>query len=179
MSFPPRIARGRRSHNKMTPAMRVMAINAMGKTKFSLTQLMSRPKVPMNVGKEIAELDAEARLCMQIADRLRELTLDGSLKAVWCHVPNEGKRNWFTAILLRAIGMLPGAFDYWFIWEGGGGIIEIKVDGDLNENQEYFETWALSKNVNKAVARSVEKVIDILTRWGAIENPADGRQGIN
>ena len=51
-----------------------------------LTRLMSRITIECNFQPETA-------LTIEIADRLRRLTLAGRLRAVWFHVPNDGERK--------------------------------------------------------------------------------------
>lgn len=165
---------------KMTAAIRAAAMNQMGKVRFAVTQLMARTAVPYNVGNKRAELKPEQLLSLQLADRLRALTAEWDdtggkygYRGIWTHVANERKEGWFTMILLRAMGMIGGAFDYWFMWENGGCLVELKAGGDLSWDQEYFETWAHDRKVPHFVRRSVDDVIKVLIDLGAvIENPA-------
>lgn len=131
---------------------------------YALTMLMSRSKIPWK-----CKLEPEQKECVDFADILRMATLNNKLKAVWCHVPNEGKRHPFVAIILKAMGMLPGALDYWFIWETGGGLIEFKIGKNKpTDHQQYFMTWCDVHKVPKAVCYSKEAGVEVLKSWGVL-----------
>jgi hypothetical protein len=126
--------------------------------------LMMRDSIPWR-----CILEPEQKLCVQIADRLRAYTLDGKLKGVWSHIANEGKRHVFVGIILRAMGLIKVTPDYFFIWEGGGGLIEIKAGkGVLSENQKHHIVWCADEKVNHAICRSVDEVLQTLVAWGAL-----------
>ncbi len=122
---------------------------------FAITMLMSRPNLPRNV-----KLDAEKQECIFFADRMRAHTAQGRYKGIWGHIPNEGKRGLIEQLVMRTMGLIPGSTDYYFIWKGGGCVIEFKVPermgwrkvkGDQkyikiaptkqSDNQRYFQTW--------------------------------------
>lgn len=153
---------------KMTADMRRMLEGKMGRVPFALNQLLTRSKISW-----AWKLEPEELLSIQLADRLRALSMQyqetgSGLRAIWCHVPNEGKRSQITHLIMRAMGMLKGSWDFWFVWDGGGAIIELKVEGTLTIEQQYFETWAQCLSVRKGVHRTVQGAIDSLTAWGAI-----------
>ena len=138
-----------------------------------LLQLMYRPQLPFNI-----RVKPEEQLCIGIANMLRQETLSGKLRAIWCHVPNEGKRHRLVALVMKAMGMLAGTPDYFFMWENGGGLIEIKVARqgkrgplkvELSENQEHYRAWCVEQNVNHALCTSVESVVSTLTKWGVLD----------
>lgn len=137
----------------------------MSPAEYALMRLMSRDKIPWK-----CKLKSEELMAVELADALRRATLDGKLHAVWCHVPNEGKRHPFVAIIMKAMGMLPGSLDYWFIWENGGGLIELKSGKNKpSEFQEYFITWCEQRRVNKAVCYSVDSALEVLRGWGVLK----------
>lgn len=126
--------------------------------------LMTRPKIAWNWN-----IQPEQRLSIECADYLRELTLTGKLNAVWCHVPNEGKRHNIVGAILKAMGMLPGSPDFWFIWRDGGGVIELKCGKNwLTDYQQYFMTWAVNNGVRQGVAKSLDEFKAILDEWGVV-----------
>lgn len=132
--------------------------------EYALFRLMNRDKIPWQ-----CKLKSEEIISIEFADALRKATLEGRLKAVWCHVPNEGKRHVFVAMIMKAMGLLSGALDYWFIWDTGGCVIEFKAGKNkLSEFQEYFFTWCESKNVPKAVCYSPESGLEVLKKLGAL-----------
>lgn len=141
---------------------------SLGRVEYAIMRLMECAKIPMRIGKKRVFLKAEQKLSIEFADKLREMTTKEILKGVWIHAANEREAGWFTHLILRRMGMLKGAFDYWFVWEGGGGIIELKTDTELAEYQEYFKIWAWSESINHAVCRTVESAVGKLREWGAL-----------
>lgn len=96
--------------------------------------------------------------------------MSGKLSAVWSHIPNEGKRHRFVALLLKAVGMISGTPDYFFIWPNGGGVIEIKVGkGRLTENQMDYRQWCSDLGISHSVCRSVQEVVDQLVQWRVLD----------
>lgn len=139
-----------------------------------LDRLMSRSKISMNW-----RVEPEQKFAIDLADRLRRATIEGRLKCVWCHVPNEGKRHQIVALIMRAMGMLSGAPDFWFISKDGGAVIELKFgSNDLTDSQKDFMQWCRTKNVTRAISRAVtiseipfaiDGIIMKLTEWGLYE----------
>lgn len=149
-------------------ALNIAIQKAMGKVEYAVMRLMQYSKIPLKIGQKRVFLKAEQRLCIEYADKLRDLTAKEKLKGIWCHVANERQAGWFTHLILSRMGMIKGSPDYWHIWEGGGCVIEFKVDGELEEYQEYFRIWAWSENTPHAVCRSVNSAIDKLHEFGAL-----------
>lgn len=132
----------------------------------AIISLMRRSNLSRNT-----RLHKEQRLCVEFADLLRYYTLDGTLKTIWLHIPNESKRSIIVALLLRAMGMITGAADYVFCWHNGSGFIEFKVGTNKQtESQKEFQVWCDSLGVKYAVSYSVDDGIDILRKWGVLEN---------
>jgi hypothetical protein len=127
-------------------------------------RILWRAPLPFNI-----RVKPEEQLCIGIADMLRQASLQNRLKAIWSHVPNEGKRHVLVALVMKAMGMLPGTPDYFFIWADGGGVIEIKVGkGRMSDNQKDYKTWCYVLGVKHAVCRSLGEVTDTLTGWGIL-----------
>jgi hypothetical protein len=121
----------------------------------------------MYCGKKPVILKPEERLSIECADFLRVETLANRINGIWTHVPNEGKRNWLTALILKAMGMLSGALDFWFIHQGGGVIIELKFeDGKISPFQGYFMQWADDQKIPREVVYSFEQFKGALVRHG-------------
>lgn len=126
-----------------------------------LHALMMRDKIPMRV-----TLKPEEKLSVEIADFNRAATLDGRLKALWFHIPNEGKRHPLVGLIMRAMGMLSGVADFCIF---GHGFIEIKCGKNtLSPAQENFKKWCESLGIKWAEARSMEEYQGILKEWGAL-----------
>lgn len=141
-----------------------MIKNLHANIKHVLLSLLWRPKIPMHM-----RLGDEDRICVQAADYLRLLCLEESKKLVWFHPANEGKRHRLIALLLKAMGLIPGTPDIVILWGNGCGLIELKSKkGRQNDNQKYFQAWAEYCGVPYAVCRSVDEVRSNLRKWGAL-----------
>ncbi|WP_432475296.1 hypothetical protein ACRRRS_21885 (plasmid) [Brucella anthropi] len=112
-----------------------------------LTKLMLRAPLA-----KTTKLGPEDRSAIDFANRLRVWTLEGKLKAVWTHVPNEiagGTPNAkIRYAVSKALGQISGASDYVFMWATGGAAIEFKAGRNVQqENQLHFETWCKANGV--------------------------------
>lgn len=135
--------------------------------------LMWRPKIPAKCGRNDVELKPEERISIDFADELRELTRLKLLDALWFHIPNEGKRGWLIALIMRAMGMIPGVADYIFIWRYMDAwkvaFIEVKAgDNKQTPEQWHFQLWAESLGIPYSICRSKPEAINKLAEWGAI-----------
>lgn len=115
----------------------------------------------------------EDRLTVEVATMLRVATIEGKLRATWTHVSNEAAgRGKFAAIYMakaRAMGLIKGSSDFVFVWDGGGGWIEMKTEtGSLTKEQREFRDWVEATGGNHALCRSVEEVETVLTQWGVL-----------
>ena len=130
---------------------------------FLLT-LLYRKRLGLSI-----RLEPEQRLSIEIADWLREMSLTGKLKAVWTHIPNEGKRSRIVALVLAAMGMISGVSDYVFSWADGSGYIELKAGANKEtDNQILFSCWCEALGVHHATCRTLEEVQTTLKEWGVI-----------
>ena len=130
----------------------------------AITALMSRGKLRWGW-----KLEPEQKLSILFADELRKLTVSGAYKGIWCHAPNEGKRSQIVGLILKAMGLIPGSPDYWFIWQNGRGCNELKVRGNRQtDQQKNFQIWCEHNGISYAVCYSVEQGLATLTEWGAI-----------
>jgi hypothetical protein len=96
-------------------------------------------------------------------------------EAVFCAIPNGGKRDKGTAGKLKAEGLQPGAPDLLILWKGRAIGLELKTRaGRLSSAQLAFSMrWTTAGGVY-AVARSLEEVAALLDAAGA---PLRGRIG--
>lgn len=130
-----------------------------------LMRLMSRGKIPMK-----ATVKPEERLSIEFADGLREYTITGKLSAVWHHNPNEGKRHPITAMIMKAMGMIPGVADYTFTWRGGSGHIELKTAKNTQSDyQKDYEKWCEASGVPYEVCRTPIEGFNVLKNWGVLD----------
>lgn len=126
--------------------------------------LMSRSKVPWR-----CEVKPEEKLCIDFADAMRKATLEGHYRGIWGHIPNEGKRHALVGIILRAMGLIKGSTDYFFMWDGGHLVMEAKIPGgEIRFTQKLYRAWCGYANIPHAYFRSVEDGIGILRERGAL-----------
>ena len=164
----------------------------------AITALMSRGKIPSVWGKKPVVLKPEELICVQFADEMRLHVKNGNYNGIWWHNPNEGRRGKLTAIIMKAMGLLPGLTDYAFVWKvhhdaqlvnyGGYdvGMIEFKRPeeryespktgksiiknhkGQASKNQLHFKTWCEHFGIQHAQCYSVEEAMATLKSWGAL-----------
>lgn len=135
-----------------------------------LVKLMARPVL------RGARLGPEDRIAIEVADHLRAWTLDGSLTAVWTHVPNEVGGGTKNAALrysvAKALGLITGTPDLLFLWAAGAGAIELKAPGNgLTDSQKQFAQWCALHAVPHRLCRSLEEVRSVLISWGVLSIP--------
>lgn len=122
----------------------------------------------------------EEILAMEVADWLRAETLEGRLRATWTCIPHEvgyiSQKSAGSALAMmryakaKAMGFIPGSTDYVFVWEGGGGWLELKSSaGSLSPEQKDFRDWAVAMRCGHAVCRSLDDVRQKLFEWGVLQ----------
>lgn len=126
--------------------------------------LMARSKIPMQ-----ATLNPEEGMCVRFADLMREYTDKEIYKGIWLHIPNERKAHVFTMIILKAMGVITGAWDYVFIGPWGAGCLEFKQGANtLSDYQRYFRFWLRKWDIPHEEVRTVEQALQALKKWGAL-----------
>jgi hypothetical protein len=111
----------------------------------------------------------EQRLSIDLAEAMRRHTLSGGYKGIWFCVQNEAKRHRITALIQKAMGLIPGVSDFVFIWESGALLAELKAGAnDQTENQQYFQLWCSHCRLPYGVFRDVETVEARLRTLGAL-----------
>lgn len=135
----------------------------------ALVRLMPRPRLGA------VKLGPEDRIGIEFANRLRAWTLEGRLTAVWSHVGNEvgGGRGYKSVIaytIAKALGLVTGMSDYFFIWPGGGALLELKAAaGRQTEAQRDVEAWCEFVGIPYRVCRSADEGEAILREWGVLK----------
>jgi hypothetical protein len=138
-------------------------------------------------------LQPEESLSVAVASELRRLTHQGGLRAVWSRLPLEhpegGRYGMLAQVKRTAMGAVPGAPDFWFCWQQGAGLIELKTEASqgsllapsgkaglrkgkrtyLRGRQRLFQAWAEMFHVKHAVCRSVGEVVAVLKQWGVLD----------
>jgi len=71
--------------------------------------------------------------------------------------------------LARIAGLITGASDYLFLWDGGSGVLEAKSKtGSLTPSQKDWRDWCVANGVRHAVFRSVDEGEAQLRSWGVL-----------
>ena len=136
-------------------------------TPAHLVRLMQHVPFRGKLGPEDAEAYA-------FANALRAAALEGRLRAVFTHIPNElahaaRGRRMIAAAKARALGMIPGSSDYLFCWQGKSLALEMKSrTGSLTDNQKDFMRWCADNGVPYVVARSSGAALAILVEYGVL-----------
>lgn len=135
---------------------------------MSLTQLLPLlTPPPLSV-----KLEGESKTCVAFANRLRQYTLEGTLKAVWFHPTNEspGKEHIHWQKLKKLEGRIPGTPDYVFLWDQGAGCLEFKtLQGRLSPFQKLFASWCNLAQIPYEVVHTPEQALEHLKTWGVLE----------
>lgn len=136
---------------------------------YQLVRVLNRPTLSQNV-----KLKPEQGICVDLANRLRAFSLEGRLRCVWWHTPNEigfvpGRLGKLKYAVARAMGLIAGAPDYVFIGEKVALLVEMKTEtGTRSEQQKDFETWCVFMGLQVHLCRSVADVETLLTKNGLL-----------
>jgi hypothetical protein len=134
------------------------------------------------------KMGPEDKLAYEVASWCRAWTLDGSLRAIWWHTPNEGggklKAKAQVELGLKiALGMIPGAPDLVFIgnqhkrlfegavWRHCHDVVLIELKAGKNPqtlHQKDFEEWSAANGVRYLVCRSLAEVERALIEAGIL-----------
>lgn len=141
-----------------------------------LVRLMNHASLSRSV-----KLGPEDSAAYEFAQDLRVATLEGRLRAVWCHVPNElggmvkkdsrGRVSVPLPIAIaRALGLIKGVSDYLFQWAGGCCVMEFKSKvGRLTDAQRDFRAWCELHHVPFYIIRSSAEGMAILREKGVLQ----------
>jgi hypothetical protein len=121
----------------------------------------------------------EDNLAIAVANYLRAATLEGRLRATWTCIPHEvgavrpGSKEFNVAqtryAKAKAMGLITGSADYVFVWQGGGGWIELKAPtGSLKPQQRDFRDWSQQTGSLWAKCKTIHEVINTLEGWGVL-----------
>ncbi len=114
-----------------------------------------------------AYLKDEQKICVEFANEMRQLTLEGNLPYVWFHIANEflpsSKVNYSFESKLKHMGKMVGVPDYCFLSEKDSFFIEFKTaKGRQTSTQKIFEKWCATNKVDYFLCRSAREGIDIV-----------------
>lgn len=117
-------------------------------------------------------LGPEDSMCLDFATRLRVASIEGRLRAVWTHPANELAFSFHKsprAGIARALGLITGASDYLFLWDGGSAALEAKAKtGSLTDGQKDFRAWCEEQRVPHFVFRTADDGEQILKSLGVL-----------
>lgn len=124
-------------------------------------------------------LGPEDLITIELANRLRVAVLEGRLRGTWTKIPHEvgavsKKGGQFRVASARyakqiAMGLITGSADFVFVWDTGGGWIELKSKtGTLSPTQKDFRSWAQAEHARHEVAKSADEAEEILRGWGVL-----------
>lgn len=112
-------------------------------------------------------LKEEQKICVEVANLLRKLTLEDKFPYIWFHVPNEfSKYNAVYGLKMGWMGRISGVADFCFMGEKHCFFLEIKSQkGKQSSSQKIFEEWCDSKKVSYCLAHSLEEAIHIINSF--------------
>jgi hypothetical protein len=117
-----------------------------------------------------ASLKEEQKMCVEFANGLRQMTLEGKLPYVWFHIANEflpsKQTNYSFELKLKHMGKLAGLADYCFVGKKGGFFIEFKsAKGKQTESQKKFEEWCSAMGIGYYICRNANEGMDIIRKY--------------
>lgn len=117
-----------------------------------------------------ASLKEEQKMCVEFANGLRQMTLEGKLPYVWFHISNEflpsRQVNYSFELKLKHMGKIAGVPDYCFVGEKGSFFIEFKsLKGRQTDCQKKFEEWCKMMGIGYYICRSAKAAFDILKEY--------------
>lgn len=115
-------------------------------------------------------LKPEQAMCVEFANTMRQMTLEGKLPFIWYHIPNEflpSKRiNYSFDLKQKHMGKISGVPDYCFVGKESSFFIEFKAKkGYQTPSQKTFENWCLMVGVGYHICRSYQEGIGVINKY--------------
>ena len=115
-------------------------------------------------------LKPEQSMCVEFANTMRQMTLEGKLPFIWYHIPNEflpsQRVNYSFELKQKHMGKIAGVPDYCFIGKENGFFIEFKSGkGQQTASQKSFEEWCKMVSVGYHLCRSYAEGIKIVNEY--------------
>lgn len=109
------------------------------------------------------KIGEEDRICIQFANYLRQLTLEGNLPYIWFHVPNQfGMYKPIFGLKQGWMGRIPGVPDFCFMGKKSF-FIEFKTSkGKTSKEQNIFIEWCSVVDIPVYICRSFEEAKNII-----------------
>lgn len=128
-----------------------------------LYQLIGPPS-----SRRIGCKSGEALLHVHVVDFLRAASLAHELKGVWFHIPNaiaDAKHPMFGRQMTQ-LGKIKGAPDLCFVWDEGGGFVELKSgSGKLSTHQRLFRLWCEHHHIAYEIVTNIHEFKETLKKW--------------
>lgn len=124
-------------------------------------------RMPAELRTTRAKNDLEEQLQRSIVERLR---WQADKRVIWGHIPNGGARSKSEGGRLKAMGVLPGAPDLFFVLPDASiAFIELKApDGVQSAPQIDFQTKCEAIGVEYVVCYDIDTTVSILIAWGVL-----------
>lgn len=118
-------------------------------------------------------LTGEDALTNKIAIELKALTLEGKLKGVWFHVPNESVVGNFRDVIRikrkHDMGLINGVADFVIVTQSKTIFVELKTEkGRQSDFQKLFQKWCEKNDIKYFIIRNVVEFKSVLMREGLI-----------
>lgn len=115
-------------------------------------------------------LKPEQAMCIEFANTMRRMTLEGKLPFIWYHIPNEflpSKRiNYSFDLKQKHMGKISGVPDYCFLGKEKSFFIEFKVrKGTQTPSQRAFEEWCHMVEAKYHLCRSYQEGMQVVTGY--------------
>lgn len=114
-----------------------------------------------------SHIKPEQKLCIDIANHLRKVTIEDNFSYVWFHVPNEfSSYNPVYGLKMGWMGRIAGVADFCFVGKDKSLFLEIKT-GKVKQSpsQKIFKEWCDEKQVSYHLAYSFEEAIHIINTF--------------
>jgi hypothetical protein len=114
-----------------------------------------------------ALLKEEQKICVEFANEMRALTLQGKMPYIWYHIANEflpsARINYSFQSKQKHMGKISGLPDYCFMSAKDSFFIEFKtIRGKQSENQKLFEEWCAMNKVDYFLCHSAKQGISLI-----------------
>jgi hypothetical protein len=167
----PVIAPKRSNEPKQRPTRRKYALNAR-LSMIALDQSFPTflaPIMSLGAPPPKLKLGEEDTACYYFTQEMRRLTMAGRVHCTWCHIPNEGRRSQLEGYRVKAVGLIPGAPDYFFAKKDEVVFIEFKAKkGSLAPTQRIYQKWCIWLGIKYYIMKSPEEAVKLLGALGFI-----------
>jgi hypothetical protein len=150
----------------------------IGRKDEAVAPKRTLPGILERISNRGMKLGPEDTLSAEVYDFMLDAVERGSYAGIFTHCAHESgaassKLAKLRSMKRKRMGMVPGAADWWFMWPGGSGVIELKApgtrDGGLSPTQRQFRDWCKASGIAWALANKLVEVERTLVEWGALK----------